>query len=558
MAAPSYTTDLTDITLAESTTGWSAYGGGASGLAVNPDSAMQGTNCVGKNITGAGTDKGQYFDNGSGITLGTGDHVWQWLFCTTPGLTDTRANKGASVLIGTGGTAYCQYHVEGSNTYGAAGRVGKCYAIDYTTRSSNTGSEPYRTVTGSPGASPQVFGGGLKTTAAVKGENSCVDAARYGLGGFMTAGELISAGDGSDNPCTFAGFNSTNDSISNRWGILTSVGGGYELQGTFAIGQNNSGTATLARFEDSDVSVAIVDTIHAASTFTSIIIDHASTVCNWTNIVLTALGTTNRGRVTVTSNDPEFNVTGGTWTGLGPTTLDSNSTVSGLTWRACDTITTGEGSVTDCLIDQSFATVAMVHSHTAMANLTGNTFISDGTGHAVNLGTVSSSTTINWDNSLSGYVAGATGDPVTTGTSGNEAILCNVAASQKLTINVASGASIPSVKNDGTGTVAVVAGQVTLTVTVVDVTDGDPIQDARVYVIAGSGGSMTPGDVIIDKVLTNASGVASDTRSYSGNQPITGRVRKGSGTPFYKEAPIAGTVSSASGLDLTVQMIPDE
>ena len=37
MAAPSYTTDLTDITLAETTTGWSALGGGGGGsYAVHP------------------------------------------------------------------------------------------------------------------------------------------------------------------------------------------------------------------------------------------------------------------------------------------------------------------------------------------------------------------------------------------------------------------------------------------------------------------------------------------------------------------------------------------
>ena len=118
MAAPSYAEDLTDVTLAENTTGWSAYGGGASGLSASPDLAMQGTNCVDKQITNA--DKGQYFDNGSGITLPAGAHVFVWLFCATPGLTATLQNKGASILVGTASNAYCQYHVEGNDTYGAA------------------------------------------------------------------------------------------------------------------------------------------------------------------------------------------------------------------------------------------------------------------------------------------------------------------------------------------------------------------------------------------------------------------------------------------------------
>lgn len=554
MAVPSYSEDLIDIDLAETITGYAAYGGGASGLSASPDLSMQGTNCVDKNITGAASDKGIYFDNGAGLTLGSTDHVWIWHYCGTPGLTDTLANKGASVLVGSLSTAYCQYHVEGNDTYGAAGRVARCYPIDYTVRTANA-SPPYRTATGTPGASPRVFGGGLKTTASVKGSNVGIDAIRYGTGAYLTAGELISAGDASDTPCTFAGFQVQNDASSNRWGILTAVGGGYELQGRFVIGQNSAKTPTLCRFQDSNQNVAFVATGHANEAFSQIIIDHASTVCNWTNINLTALGTSNRGRVTVNSANPTVNITGGAWTGLAATTLRSNTTVDGLTWRTCDTITTNGATLTDCTIDGSFATVAMVHSNLAL--LTGNTFNSDGTGHAVNIGTISASTTVSWDNILGGYAAGSTGDPVTTGTTGNEAILCNVASGQKLTINVAAGASIPSIKNDGTGTVAVVAGQVTLTITAVDINTGAAIQDARVYVVAAAGGSLSVGAVIIDKVLTNASGQVSDTRSYSSNQPITGRVRKASSGTFYKSAPIAGVISSSNGLSLTTQMIPD-
>lgn len=558
MAVPSYTTDLTDITTAESTTGWSAYGGGASGLAQNPDSSMQGVYGVGKQITAA--DKGQYFDNGSTITLGSGDHIFQWLFCTTPGLTDLIANKGVSILVGTSGSAYCQYHVEGSDTYGAAGRVGKCYPIDYSVRSTN-GSAPYRTATGSPGASPQVFGGGLKTTASVKGENCVIDASRYGTGVFMTAGELTSAGDGTDNPCNFDGLATVNDYNDgtngyNRWGVFSKVGGGYELQGVCAIGYNNAGTETLARFEDSDRTISLVDTIHAASDFTQFLIGHASTVCNWTNINISALGSTNRGLIAVAANDPTFTVNGGTWTGMGTIVLRSNSTLTGVTLRQTDQITQNGATLDTCTVDRNTNATAMVVDDVSL--VTDCTFISDGTGHAVNLGNITTNTTINWDNFLQGYVSGSTGDPVTTGTSGNEAILCNVSASQKLTINVGSGYSIPSVKNDGTGTVAVVAGQVTLTILAQDVNTKAVIQNARVYVTAAAGGGLTEGTVIIDKVLTNASGLATDTRSYSGNQPITGVVRKATSSPLYKEAPISGTIDSGVGLSLTINMIPDE
>ena len=74
MATASYTTDLTDITTAESTTGWSALGGGASGLGTGSDFSMQGTLCVDKQISAA--EKGQVFDNGANVTIGSGRHVF--------------------------------------------------------------------------------------------------------------------------------------------------------------------------------------------------------------------------------------------------------------------------------------------------------------------------------------------------------------------------------------------------------------------------------------------------------------------------------------------------
>ena len=106
MAVPSYTEDLTDIDLAESTTGYVAYGGGGAGLGTGADLSMQGTLCVDKQITN--TEKGILFNNGAGITFGTGDHVFVWLFNATPGLTDTLANRGAVIWIGSATTAFCK------------------------------------------------------------------------------------------------------------------------------------------------------------------------------------------------------------------------------------------------------------------------------------------------------------------------------------------------------------------------------------------------------------------------------------------------------------------
>ena len=354
MAAPSYTEDLTDIDLAESgSTGWTAFnisGGGGGAPAFGADFGMQGAGCWDKAASNAERALAVNKTPGTG-TVAAGVHIFQWGFNATPGVCDTLQNRGAFVLIGTGTGDFVQFHVEGSDTYGAQGRVGKCYAVDYVT-TANTGSIPYRTVTGSPGATPTYFGFGIKTLATVKGSNMGADAVRYGTGAFLTAGELTSAGDGSDNPCTFVGFQGQNDNINNRWGILTSIGGtAYELQGTFAIGQNNAGTATLCRFSDSDKGISLVDTVHSTTDFTKFIIDHASTRCEWTNISVTALGTNNPGQIQVTSNNPTFIVSGGTFTGLGVTVLQTNTSATAVTWRACDIVTANGATLLTCVFD---------------------------------------------------------------------------------------------------------------------------------------------------------------------------------------------------------------
>jgi len=192
---------------------------------------------------------------------------------------------------------------------------------------------------------------------------------------------------------------------------------------------------------------------------------------------------------------------------------------------------------------------------TDLANITDCSFVSDGSNYGIDIGTVSSTTSVNWNNFLSGYETGTTGSPVTTTTTGNEAIRVNVASGQTLTINVGSGYGIPSVRNDGSGTVNVVAGQVTTTIKVTT-TAGANIAGARVYLIAGSGGPLSQGTVIFN-TLTDSNGEVSDIRSLASNQPVTGWVRKGTSAPYYKTSQINATIDNAAGLSLNVLMIPD-
>lgn len=452
MAVPSYTEDLTDIDLAESaSTGWTAFnisGGGGGAPAFGADLGMQGLGAWDKACSNAERGLAVNKTPGAG-TVTAGVHIYVWGFAATPGITDSLANRGAYIIIGTSTTNFMQFHVEGNDTYGAAGRVGKCYPVDYVT-TANTGSIPYRTANGTPGATPTYFGYGLKTTATAKGSNMGCDAIRYGTGGFLTAGELISAGDASDDPCTFGGFNTQNDSINNRWGIFTKVGTAFELQGKFAIGQNNSAVATLARFQDSDVSIIIPDTVHSATDFSQIVVDHASTRAEWTNINIEAQGTNNKGLINVINASSTFIAVGGTFTGIGTTVLRAGCDFTGVTWRATEEITLNGASLTNCIIDNNVATDAVIA--TTLNDMDNCTFISDGTGHAVDLGNISSTQSMTWDCTDSGYAA-------TDGTTGNETILVDVDSGITLTINVSATGSTPTIHKTGLGTVTVVAGQ---------------------------------------------------------------------------------------------------
>jgi hypothetical protein len=620
MAVPSYTEDLTDIDLAESgSTGWTAFnisGGGGGAPAFGADFGMQGAGCWDKAASNAERGLAVNKTPGTG-TVAAGVHIFQWGFTATPGVCDTLQNRGAYVIIGTSTTDYVQFHVEGSDTFGAQGRVGKCYVVDYVT-TANTGSVPYRTVGGTPGATPTYFGFGLKTLATVKGSNMGADAVRYGTGAYLTAGELISAGDASDNPCTFSGFQAQNDNINNRWGILTSTGGdNYEQQGRFVIGQNNAGTATLCRFKDNDKNISIVDTVHSTIDFTQFIVDHASTRCEWTNINLTGLGTNNPGQVQVTTNNPTVIIEGGTWTSIGVTVFRSNTSVDGLTWRLTDSITLNGATLDNCLIDRCTASSAVVTDD--LADLNNNNFIGDGTGHAVELTSVGSGT-MAWDNTFD-TTTYATSD----GSTGNEAIYVNV-GSGSLTINVSAGATTPTIRTAGAA-VTVVAGAVTAELTVNDHTGtayfgarailkaangtGDlPYQDSVTITRSGSTASVshtshgmssgkkveikgadqseyngvktisnvttnaydftvsgtptTPatGTIVATGVvfegLTDSSGYISDSRTYSVAQPYVGVIRKGTSSPYYKDFPLSGTISNATGASLTAQLILDE
>lgn len=606
MAVAVYSTDLLDITLAETITGWVALGGGASGLGTGADFAMEGSLCVDKQVTAS--EKGQLFSNATGITPGASEHFFVWIFLATPGVAATLVNRGLAVVIGSATTAYVAFHVEGSDTYGAVGRVGKCYPIRYVNTTSAV--VPYRTLTGAPTTTPQHFGATTNITAAVKSSNLGVDAIRRGTGVYITAGD-------SGAPATFEASAAYDNAITRRWGVLTLIGGSnYELQGRYVVGQTSGKVATLAYHKDSNKTITILNTPHSQTDFTQIVVDHASTYVEWENITVEAAGTNNKGLLLFNNASTVSKLISCNFNKIGTTTLRAAVEVTGCAWRQADRVTTNGAILTSCNFSKTFATSAVLVA--SLNTLVGCTFTSLGTGYAVELNSLGAGS-MNWNNTLSGYA-------VASGSTGNEAIFVNV-ASGSLIINV-TGGSVPTIRTAG-AVVTVVSGTVSVTVVVKD-TSSPPvaISEARVLLkasdatgalpfevtvtVANSGTTATVthtahnmltndyvfisgaslaannGTFLITKIgansysyvmgstpgssptgtikatyvaligLTDINGNITISRIYSSNQPVTGWARKSTTAPLYQQGAISGTINSSTGFSTTIQLISDE
>lgn len=329
MAAPVYDTDLTDINLAEATTGWNdvnqAGGGGA--LSIEIDYAIQGTFAITRAISN--TRRGVMYDNGSTITFGNNDHFFCWTVASTPGITDIKSAGGIQVILGTGTGDYFGYYVNGSDTLPGGGMNN--YAI-------HTSSTADLTV-GTPTFPAQFFGSQVSINNTAKGDNFACDAIRYGTGFYITEGD-------GTTPITFSGSAAENDANLNRYGILTAVPGGYALKGRYVVGQAPSTVPTASFFRDQNTSVTFTDTEKSTSDFTQIIFDDPGTAFTLDTITFTAIGTNNKGLFKVNDASTTGSIISTTFNSIGVTSLNANVQVTGSTWLDCDAVYQSSSKIT--------------------------------------------------------------------------------------------------------------------------------------------------------------------------------------------------------------------
>ena len=328
MAAPTYSSDLTDINVVDTaggTTNWSALGGGSAGLNSETDYFIQGDGCLSKNgFTGA--LKGMIYNNGA-TTITSGDAVFIWGRQANRNLLSTKASGGGQVVIGSGTGAYYQYYVDGDDVEGSDLLSWVSYAVD----PSNTGT----TSTGSPTTTKSHFGmqWNIGGSGSLKGAPNGIDAFRHGR-------EIQSVdGDGANGYATFDGAASWDADTTRRWGLLTPVTGGYQFHGCFVMGL----TGTSVDFRDSNRNIAVLEDEFVPSAFNDFEIRNASSNVEWTGIVIQHLGTTSPS--TMTLNVGTFTGSSNRFVGCAQTTFASTSSNTDSEWANSDRINTNGANI---------------------------------------------------------------------------------------------------------------------------------------------------------------------------------------------------------------------
>lgn len=609
MTVAAYSTNLADIYAgAGSTTGWSALGGGPSGLNAETDYFIQGTGCTSKNAF-ASSERGMIYDNGSDAGgSGTDGAYLMWVTHLTPNSLATQAAGGISMLIGSSTSAYEEYYVGGSDTIQFGGWI--LAAVNEATAGDNTSGSPSTTVESHFGALFDLPSGG-----PTKGAPAAIDAIRFGR-----CDIVVEFGTGADPEATFDGIISNLETSTNRYGLLISRDGAFYNSGLLQFGS----ATNAVEFTDSNKTIFLRDHPHVTSNFHTWEVRNASSVINLTNLVVKALGTTSRGRWLATDN-ATVTKTGCSFIDMGTFSYGTNTTALGCIYLNCGQITHGGADMSTSSVagyEGTANTSALIYNvATDPDGQMDNMSFTKGTAatHAIEFGTTSPLSMTLRGIDFSGYNAA---------NNQNDSAIHVKRTSGTVDITIVGGSGTVSYRTDG-ATVNIISGAVTVEATAA-LKDGTPVENARVYLKASNGTGPFPFEETVtiarsgttatvthtahgmatnDKIvlkgitnktednnkifqitvsdantytytttdsgatsytgtiqstfvalsgLTNASGVLSTSRVYTSNQPVTGWTRKSSVSPFLQEGVLVGTVNSSSGFAGTAVMLADE
>lgn len=537
----------------DSNSGWGNYNVGGGAPASESANAYQVTTgsastvgVVGKKVNSTVSRQGvDYFGQIVNYTASTNRLFYCKVYVTDS--FDLNPTYGVEVSIGTNNTAdYYSYNLAGSS---ALLPVYESYppqggyiitAIDPTIAQWAIGTNG----TFDPANARWYALGAQFQNGFAKAENVSFDALDYGIGLTLTGG---TAGDPHGN---FIDYRLTDQDVrNNRWGVVTGSGNSITARGMLRIG-TITGTSGVG-FTDNNAIVTFPDGYHSAGLFGVLALNN-NAACDIT-INSTLIGNGSRNGNAILDTRPDFTVQGtlGSFNSAANLrnfrniTYTSSCDIDGADIQ-CELLTQGGANITNttirtnaqpgvaCLQDPTFG------STTGLNNCT-FTQTSGSTGQAIEISAAGSYDLTGLK--FSGY--GANG-------SANSAI--NVTATTgTVTLNILGGGDTPTHRT--AGATVIKNNSVNVSVEAIDVA-GNPISGARVYLVAAAGGSLPAGTVIISG-LTDAQGMIDTGFSFSGNQPVTGVVRKSTSSPLYREAKIIGSIT-ANGFSSTVAMVLDE
>ena len=519
--------------------------GGGAGSGGEPDIVYQGSGATPEDRSRkVGTSASGFAINTTITDISTGTGAYQTVLLKVAAgnwaALETVATPGIEGRIGSGTSAYAQYNFAGSDAYPEKG--------GFVFLCADPNIAGYRTaISGNPAfGSADYFAVVGDFTATSKSENLVMSAIDVG------DGYIVTGGGGADPTADYADIAEFNSVLSNRHGYFSALEG---KDGAFnQYGKVQWGTAATAvdHQPTGNTVVYLADGFYAAGWARTVDnIENAASVISPTG----RLTVISEGNTTTTDTRGVYELVGSAGTHNRPNLtlvnhaqviLGSAGTWSNFDWETADLSHNG-GTLNNGVIRCTALSGVAVCDDFTPADATGLTVVQAGAGHFWNIGTVSTDTTISWDVTLEGFPSGTTGSPVTTTAAGNEAILCNVAAGQTLTINV-NGGTVPSVKNDGPGDVAVVSS-VPVTITVLNA-DNSHRPGVRVRVVRTDTKA-----VVIDNLTTNASGQVLGSYGGATPQALEGWARDYdlAGDDF-TAGDIAGTAEPGSGFAQTVKL----
>jgi len=500
MAVPSYTTDLTTIAIGSITVDagtWdeSSDAGWDTGGSMVDDGNLyyNGSACVSAQMTkdsngsGASGPATILYEHTSTFTVPTDGAILVHHLWAAPPALNTLAGGGIIILVGNSLGDLYGWNASGSDAPPAPRGGWANYAINPAIGSAD------HTVGTAPSSPWDTVGMGVGATQQARGNPNACNAIRYGR-----CESIFEHGE-SGEYATFAGYGAIDSAIANKWNLVDPVPGGFTLQGLVSLG-----TATNAvDFRDVNATLNVLDTINVTANFNKIEVVNASSNIEWSALSISALGTTSKGKFEAVDNATIYK-NACTFTDMDTFIYQSNSTIIDSIYRRCGLVTQGSAEFTGCTFDQPSGPVGILVN--ALGDITDCAFSSDGTGHAVDLGTVAATTSMTWDNLDIGYTALS---------SGNETILVNVNSGQTLTINVSATGTTPSVYNTGTGTVNVVAGQKSFSFTISPSITG---YEWRIYSVTAAG--SLAGSVELDGEEIATADNQSYSYTYTADTPI--------------------------------------